>query len=148
MLGPNGSGKSTLIRVMATLLLPDGGSIEILGHDHVHRAHRAHVHRHLGEFCTLAGDCPLDELAEGPVDDALRFFRAGLFGLQSGDHEDDAAIALHRDDVETWDSMATVAIAVGIEEVFQHHPLEEEAIGLESVDHIIAFLKAKGVRFD
>jgi len=33
VLGPNGSGKSTLIRLMATLLLPDGGNITIYGHD-------------------------------------------------------------------------------------------------------------------
>jgi len=31
LLGPNGSGKSTLIRILATLLLADGGSVEILG---------------------------------------------------------------------------------------------------------------------
>ena len=35
MLGPNGSGKSTLIRLMATLLLPDEGTITILGKDPV-----------------------------------------------------------------------------------------------------------------
>ena len=33
VLGPNGSGKSTLIRLMATLLIPDGGSISVFGHD-------------------------------------------------------------------------------------------------------------------
>lgn len=33
VLGPNGSGKSTLIRLMATLLLPDSGAIEVFGHD-------------------------------------------------------------------------------------------------------------------
>jgi ABC-2 type transport system ATP-binding protein len=33
ILGPNGSGKSTLIRLLSTLLLPDGGSARILGHD-------------------------------------------------------------------------------------------------------------------
>jgi ABC-2 type transport system ATP-binding protein len=33
VLGPNGSGKSTLIRLMATLLLPDDGAIEVFGHD-------------------------------------------------------------------------------------------------------------------
>ncbi len=33
VLGPNGSGKSTLIRLMATLLVPDGGSITVFGHD-------------------------------------------------------------------------------------------------------------------
>ena len=31
--GPNGSGKSTLIRLIATLLLPDAGSITVFGHD-------------------------------------------------------------------------------------------------------------------
>ena len=35
VLGPNGSGKSTLIRLMATLLLPDDGKIEIFGHNPV-----------------------------------------------------------------------------------------------------------------
>ncbi|MBE3599591.1 MAG: ABC transporter ATP-binding protein [Limnochordaceae bacterium] len=33
IIGPNGSGKSTLIRLMATLLIPDGGTIRIFGHD-------------------------------------------------------------------------------------------------------------------
>lgn len=33
VLGPNGSGKSTLIRLMATLLIPDEGSITVFGHD-------------------------------------------------------------------------------------------------------------------
>jgi ABC-2 type transport system ATP-binding protein len=33
VLGPNGSGKSTLIRLMATLMLPDGGRITVFGHD-------------------------------------------------------------------------------------------------------------------
>jgi ABC-2 type transport system ATP-binding protein len=33
ILGQNGSGKSTLIRLLSTLLLPDGGSARILGHD-------------------------------------------------------------------------------------------------------------------
>lgn len=33
ILGPNGSGKSTLIRLIATLLLPDAGTIRIFGRD-------------------------------------------------------------------------------------------------------------------
>jgi ABC-2 type transport system ATP-binding protein len=33
ILGQNGSGKSTLVRLLSTLLLPDGGSARLLGHD-------------------------------------------------------------------------------------------------------------------
>jgi ABC-2 type transport system ATP-binding protein len=33
ILGQNGSGKSTLVRVLSTLLLPDGGTAEVFGHD-------------------------------------------------------------------------------------------------------------------
>jgi ABC-2 type transport system ATP-binding protein len=32
VLGPNGSGKSTLIRLIATLLIPDGGQIRVFDH--------------------------------------------------------------------------------------------------------------------
>ena len=33
VLGQNGSGKSTLVRLLSTLLIPDGGSARIFGHD-------------------------------------------------------------------------------------------------------------------
>src|ERR671930_1740785 len=33
VLGANGSGKSTLVRVLATLLLHDGGTARVFGHD-------------------------------------------------------------------------------------------------------------------
>ena len=38
LVGPNGCGKSTLIRVVATLLLPDEGSVSVFGHDVVRDA--------------------------------------------------------------------------------------------------------------
>src|SRR5919201_4972453 len=33
ILGQNGSGKSTLVRLLSTLLLPDGGRMQVFGHD-------------------------------------------------------------------------------------------------------------------
>ncbi len=33
LLGPNGSGKSTLIRIVSTLIIPDGGVVTVFGHD-------------------------------------------------------------------------------------------------------------------
>ena len=38
VLGPNGAGKTTLVRMVATLLRPDEGTLRVLGHDTVHDA--------------------------------------------------------------------------------------------------------------
>src|SRR5918997_3371993 len=38
VLGPNGAGKTTTIRMLATLIRPDGGSARVLGHDIVDEA--------------------------------------------------------------------------------------------------------------
>jgi ABC-2 type transport system ATP-binding protein len=46
LLGPNGAGKTTMVRVLATVLPPDGGRAEVLGHDVVREP--AAVRRRIG----------------------------------------------------------------------------------------------------
>jgi ABC-2 type transport system ATP-binding protein len=60
LLGPNGAGKTTLIRVLATLLPPDGGSARVAGPDV--RADPAGVRTRIG----LAGQsAAVDEVLTG-----------------------------------------------------------------------------------
>jgi ABC-2 type transport system ATP-binding protein len=60
LLGPNGAGKTTAVRVFATLLRPDGGRAQVLGHDVVTDA--AQVRRQIG----LTGQyAALDEYLTG-----------------------------------------------------------------------------------
>ncbi len=40
LLGPNGAGKTTAVRILATLLRPDGGSAAVSGYDVVREAHQ------------------------------------------------------------------------------------------------------------
>jgi acyl carrier protein len=58
------------------------------------------------------------------------------------------SLDLKRENVETWDSLGIVAMAVGIQEEFGYHFTPEEATGIESVKDIITILTSKGISFD
>jgi ABC-2 type transport system ATP-binding protein len=57
LLGPNGAGKTTTIRMLATLIRPDGGSARVLGHDVVSDAARVRAKVSLtGQFASVDED--------------------------------------------------------------------------------------------
>ena len=57
LLGPNGAGKTTTIRMLATLLRPDGGSARVFGSDIVRDADVVRRHVSLtGQFASVDGE--------------------------------------------------------------------------------------------
>jgi ABC transporter DrrB family efflux protein len=91
LLGPNGAGKTTLVRILATLLTPDAGRAEVLGHDAVHEA--ADVREVLGLTGQFAA---VDEILTGREN--LEMF-GRLFKLSRGDAQRRAGELLERFDL-------------------------------------------------
>ncbi|MEU8068154.1 MULTISPECIES: ATP-binding cassette domain-containing protein [unclassified Micromonospora] len=57
VLGPNGAGKTTAVRVLATLLRPDGGTARVFGHDVVREADAVRSRVSLtGQYASLDED--------------------------------------------------------------------------------------------
>ena len=54
---------------------------------------------------------------------------------------------LRRDEVDTWDSMSVVAIAVGVDETFGYHMSPDEAMRVTGVADLIGILEDKGIAF-
>ncbi len=77
VLGPNGSGKSTLIRLIATLLLPDAGSIMVFGQDVVSQPRQVQrmINRVSVEASFFKKLSPMENLLYG----------ARLFGMEGGE---------------------------------------------------------------
>jgi acyl carrier protein len=54
---------------------------------------------------------------------------------------------LNRAQVETWDSLAVVAIAAGVDETFGYHLTPDQAVGITGVKDIITVLEREGISF-
>jgi ABC-2 type transport system ATP-binding protein len=108
VLGPNGSGKSTLIRLIATLLLPDGGDISVFGHDVVREAVAVQrlINRVSVEASFFKKLSPMENLLYG----------ARLYGLSGG-------LARQR--------MRGILLRLGLEEKNFGRPMEEMSRGMQ-----------------
>jgi acyl carrier protein len=55
---------------------------------------------------------------------------------------------LTREQIDTWDSLGTVSLAVGVQEVFGYHMTPDEANSLEGVRSLIRLLAGRGISID
>ena len=108
VLGPNGSGKSTLIRLISTLLLPDGGDVQVFGLDVVHDARRVQtlINRVSVEASFFKKLSPLENLMYG----------ARLYGLGAAEARSGARRILTR---------------LGLEAATLEKPMEEMSRGMQ-----------------
>ena len=108
VLGPNGSGKSTLIRLLATLLLPDSGAIEVFGYDVVRQSIEVQrlINRVSVEASFFKKLSPMENLLYG----------ARLYGL---------------DGAETRRRVVEILTRLGLEKRSIFQPMEEMSRGMQ-----------------
>jgi ABC-2 type transport system ATP-binding protein len=108
VLGPNGSGKSTLIRLIATLLVPDGGQITVFGHDVARdpMAVRRLINRVSVEASFFKKLSPMENLMYG----------ARLYGVNAKEAHEQVKVILTR---------------LGLEEKAIYRPMEEMSRGMQ-----------------
>jgi ABC-2 type transport system ATP-binding protein len=120
VLGPNGSGKSTLIRLMATLLLPDGGDLKIFGHDVVSEPIKVQrlINRVSVEASFFKKLSPMENLLYG----------ARLYGMAGA---------------ETKKQVVEILTRLGLEERSIFSPMEEMSRGMQQKVAIARALLSK-----
>ncbi len=108
VLGPNGSGKSTLIRLIATLLLPDDGTITVFGHDVVQQPMKVQrlINRVSVEASFFKKLSPMENLMYG----------ARLYGMAGS---------------ETRQKIIEILARLGLEERSIYKPMEEMSRGMQ-----------------
>ena len=120
VLGPNGSGKSTLIRLIATLLLPDAGSIMVFGHDVVSQPMQVQrlINRVSVEASFFKKLSPMENLLYG----------ARLYGMEGK---------------ETRRKVVEILTRLGLEKNTIQQPMEEMSRGMQQKVAIARALLSK-----
>jgi ABC-2 type transport system ATP-binding protein len=120
LLGPNGSGKSTLIRLIATLLLPDAGSIMVFGHDVVSQPMQVQrlINRVSVEASFFKKLSPMENLLYG----------ARLYGMEGK---------------ETRRKVVEILTRLGVEKNTIQQPMEEMSRGMQQKVAIARALLSK-----
>jgi len=120
VLGPNGSGKSTLIRLMATLLLPDDGQLQIFGYDVVRSPLEVQriINRVSVEASFFKKLSPMENLMYG----------ARLYGMPGG---------------ETKKQVVEILTRLGLEKHSIYAPMEEMSRGMQQKVAIARALLSK-----
>jgi ABC-2 type transport system ATP-binding protein len=120
VLGPNGSGKSTLIRLMATLLLPDEGQLQVFGFDVVRNSIDVQrlINRVSVEASFFKKLSPMENLMYG----------ARLYGMPGG---------------ETKKKVVEILTRLGLEERSIYAPMEEMSRGMQQKVAIARALLSK-----
>lgn len=150
LIGPDGSGKTTLFRIMATLLLPDGGTATVEGHDT--RTEMRAVRRITGY---MPGRFSLYE--DLTVAENLRFF-ATLFGTTVAEGYDDIKAIYGQ--IERFEGRRAGALSGGMKQklalscALVHRPkvllLDEPTTGVDPVSRkelwdMLGTLRERGI---
>jgi len=120
VLGPNGSGKSTLIRLISTLLLPDGGDIRVFGYDVTRQPMQVQrlINRVSVEASFFKKLSPMENLLYG----------ARLYGMEGG---------------ETRRQVVEILTRLGLEKRTIFQPMEEMSRGMQQKVAIARALLSK-----
>ncbi len=105
LLGPNGAGKTTTLRVICTLLAPDGGSVEVLGFDT--RKAPEEVRRRVGVVTAEIGVYPRLSAREN-----IAYF-AELSGVVDGELDRKVEAVLDRLDMRDFAAQRAESLSSG-----------------------------------
>src|SRR5436190_4528227 len=151
-LGPNGAGKTTTLRMIAGLLKPTSGRVEVNGHDLA--AHAEAAKASLG----FIPDRPFiyEKLTAGEF---LRF-HGGLYGMDGGGIAHRVAEVLELFELTRWEGELVESVSHGMKQrlvmcaAFLHRPravlVDEPMLGLDPrgarlIKDIFRLMSARGV---